>query len=937
MKNKKTLAFFTKSFDLIIVEALSIIFALITLSGIFSTVELKVYDFLLFLKNDIPQRQEVLLVNIDDRAIEEIGSWPWNRDIFADALIRMKELGAATVIFDIEYLSPGQTGIDPTALETLIPQNFADSQEEINNSIIELTQAVSQGFLPVEYVAEAGNDLVGFIEPIFSDLYSSVATGLFRDTDTYFGKSIGFFENTFLTVNAIAINIHRDIELDELMKNYFMIQSIIDPKNLVAKNTAYTREQFNQEKGFTPAIYKLMKYARGAGFPNVIVDDDGARRRIELVRESDGKYISQLVFAPILHILDTMEIERTNSQLIIHNALSPAETKRRDITIPLDKNGRMLINWIKPTFEKSFRSDSVYFLKEIDSIEQNIITSMRQLATFRLRTSDASYLSYYDTVQYLLSQYTDLNREKNMLLNLPIETLKEERDTLYTHYFDGRTQFFKDMTYLIYSEAEQEIYTRLAELTDENNAASMEDIKLSVQNIFTVMRSDYDLYMGRFQELQNIYKDSFCIIGYTGVGTSDLGVTPFHRSYANVGTHANIYNTILQEEFITPVPPYISFIGALAIAFLFVLLSRNKNIKRQNIIGILSIIIVPASGCVAMMFFNIYIQVFTPFLFLFLTYIGITLVRFIFSDQEKRFLRRAFSTYLSEDIISEIINDPSKLTLGGQEKNITALFTDIRSFSTLSEKVTPEQLVGILNKYLTKLSDKVLESHGTIDKYIGDAIVAFFGAPISMEDHAFQACRTAIRMKQAEAELNIKFIESGESPMELFTRIGINSGKMVVGNMGTETKMNYTIMGNDVNLAARLEGVNKVYGTWILLSEATWKEVEEQAKTDPTKKLLARRLDRVRVVGIDTPVQLYNLLDIYNEASGTSINMVNEFHIALDTYLEKDFEKARILFDNLKEKYPNDGAIHVFLNRCEVYCKEGVPPQWDGVVNLTSK
>ena len=203
------------------------------------------------------------------------------------------------------------------------------------------------------------------------------------------------------------------------------------------------------------------------------------------------------------------------------------------------------------------------------------------------------------------------------------------------------------------------------------------------------------------------------------------------------------------------------------------------------------------------------------------TFLLVSILKFIFSEQEKSFLRKAFTMYLSSDVVNQIVEDPSLLKLGGQEKQITALFTDIKSFSTLSEKVTPEHLVEILNKYLTVMSDIVLEQKGTIDKYIGDAIVSFFGAPIDLPDHASRACLAAVRMKQAEEKLNEEMMAANETPMPIYTRIGVNTGAMVVGNMGTNNKMNYTIMGNDVNLAARLEGVNKAYGTWILVSEST--------------------------------------------------------------------------------------------------------------------
>ena len=189
-------------------------------------------------------------------------------------------------------------------------------------------------------------------------------------------------------------------------------------------------------------------------------------------------------------------------------------------------------------------------------------------------------------------------------------------------------------------------------------------------------------------------------------------------------------------------------------------------------------------------------------------------------------------------------------------------------------------------------------------------------------------------MKKAEQALNEQLSEQGKLPMLLHTRIGINTGTMVVGNMGTDMKMNYTIMGNDVNLAARLEGVNKVYGSWILISESTW-NAANAGKNEG--KLLARRLDRVRVVGIEKPVRLYNLVGLKSELDGAYIECVNVFHNALECYEQKDFVQAKALFQKALALMPDDGPSSVFAARCDEFIKKGVGQNWDGVLTMTTK
>ena len=228
------------------------------------------------------------------------------------------------------------------------------------------------------------------------------------------------------------------------------------------------------------------------------------------------------------------------------------------------------------------------------------------------------------------------------------------------------------------------------------------------------------------------------------------------------------------------------------------------------------------------------------------------------------------------------------------------------------------------------MSDLILDERGTVDKYIGDAIVSFFGAPLEVSDHAACACRAAVKMKAAEALLNQRLFDTGEIPMPINTRIGINTGQMVVGNMGTDTKMNYTIMGNDVNLAARLEGVNKMYGSWILVSQSTWE--------DTNGEFLGRRLDRVRVVGINTPVQLYNIFSLKSEASERDLELIDFFEKGIDKYRDRDYVSALKIFEKCVNLNLDDGPSNAFAKKlAELVANPELAKTHDDIVNMTSK
>ncbi len=924
--------FFKNNLEYVAALLVFLFFLGLSLTGPGKTTEFGLYDTLLGIKPAATERTDILLVNIDDLAIEEIGAWPWSRDILADTLIRLREVGGKRAVFDIEYLSPGQTGVNRSYVKTDFPAEYEGVHGEILQYLKDFSDAIAAKSIPVTAVSEVGTEMSAYIDQRMNELSLSITGNIFRDNDLYFANALRYFGHAYLTINSLPINTNDDTKpAVEYARAHLMHTNVEDTDGLIIRDNAQFRREESQQKGISPAILPLISRAAGAGFPNVIIDNDGVRRRIELLSEYEGAYIGQLVFSPIIDILQPEKMVRKGQRLLLVQALDPADLEkgiRKDISIPLDEKGRFLVNWLKKNFadsekpeNSSFRHISIYAFKRCDEMEEKLVDNLKSITALSIQNSEG-YLSYHEAASWLLSGYQELQVWKAGLL--------DGTRTDFDQYLDSRKDFFDNYAQFLDGGFDTEIYNTFARFQEMTGDTKYEKMTESIRGNFDIYRSDYKAYLDQFNTLAEKCAGSFCILGNTGTATTDLGKNPFHKAYANVGTHANIYNTIMSEQFITPLPRWTSW----ALAFVLCLLCavafrRIPSLKARIAYGVFSSIFTFAFITALFAFFRIYVEMFVPLLSVVLTFILVSILKFIFSEQEKSFLRKAFTMYLSSDVVNEIVADPSKLKLGGQEKKITALFTDIKSFSTLSEQVSPEHLVHILNKYLTVMSDLVLEQKGTIDKYIGDAIVSFFGAPLDLADHASRACFAAVRMKQAEEKLNRELIASGEIPMPILTRIGINTGAMVVGNMGTDNKMNYTIMGNDVNLAARLEGVNKQYGTWILVSESTWNETGAL--------FLGRRLDRVRVVGIDTPVQLYNILAVRSEASGRMVQLVDRFNEAMDAYREKRFKDALILFSKCTETDPDDQASVIFRDRVRGMLKTGIPADWSDVVNMTNK
>jgi len=490
-------------------------------------------------------------------------------------------------------------------------------------------------------------------------------------------------------------------------------------------------------------------------------------------------------------------------------------------------------------------------------------------------------------------------------------------------------------------------YYLLQEILQEEPAAKIETISVQLSEKHPDLSGDIEdeadyivsllnaleINLSRHRELtesnKKTFNDNFVIIGRVDTGTTDYGANPFYGKYVNVGTHGVVLDTILSKSFIVCLDNIWKILFMLIfIPLFFMFTDKFAPVLRASLgfgtalfIFIASVLIFRLTG-----FFT------GPFGIVTAMAVAIIIreiISYSHSEKEKHFIRTAFSTYVSGDVVKEIISDPSRLQLGGTKRRMTAIFTDVKGFSTISEQLDPEELVSLLNKYLSAMSDVVLAEKGTIDKYEGDAIIAFFGAPLDLADHALRACVSAITMKKIEAELNKTIMEQKLSPSPLLTRIGVNTGDMVAGNMGTSNKMNYTIMGNAVNLAARLEGVNKQYGTWILASEYTVREAGDS--------LLYRRLDRVRVVGINEPVRLCELVDLADQASEQQKKLVKVFHEALDFFEKRDWKQAEKGFQEALSIMPGDSPSNMYLERCKQFIEKQPEDNWDGVYNLTSK
>jgi adenylate cyclase len=888
------------------------LFAALNQLDFYTGLERSVYDLLLHVKPAVPEDESLLFLDIDDTAIAQVGQYPWSRDIMAEGLILLREFEAAFAVFDIEYTEQSPRGVNVAFLNDEIPEIFQQEFTVIRQNIEDLFLALKNGMISLRDAEDYVQDLTGLTD-MSRDVLLDKVREISRNNDAYLGQAARLFGKAYFTVNMLPEK--EDIIPEELRS--YVLENIARKQIQPAED--FVPPPSIRAEDIRPAILPILRGAAGAGFPNVIVDSDGVRRRIDLVMEYEGHYFAQLAFSPLLDWLGNPAVELKNKQIVLRDA-GVGENLRRDIVIPMTEGYKFLINWPKAGYLESFRHLGYYSLVQHKRLEEDLLYNLKVM-------DQAGYLSYFKGDFALLDAYDYAN-------GILQEVLEGGDTALMDDYREVRETFFQAVSEYLNGPAEQQILDQVDallasdEISEEDKAAYRE-IGQQVPKVFGSTR-ELAMELAKVRKtLREAIPGAFCIIGWTGTSTTDIGVNPFEEEYMNVGTHASLVNTILQERFLDELPWWYGAILGAVMALVIALVIRKLNPLLSILIGIGFLIVVIAATGAFFLLSGWYLYLLTPVLTIFFTLFTMILIKFLLLEQEKSFIRNAFSHYLSTDVINELVADPDKLDLGGEKKYLTAMFTDVQGFSSISEKLDPTDLVALLNAYLTEMSDIIMNLRGTIDKYEGDAIIAFFGAPVPYEDHPARACRAAVRMKKIEQHLNEHFVHNNLSPSAVFTRIGINTGEMVVGNMGTKQKMDYTIMGNSVNLASRLEGVNKRYGTWILISEETY----NKAGPDFT----VRKMDRVRVVNIKEPVRLYELIDEKSSTDTNTMEAVELFHKGLELFEDRQWDAAIAEFHKTLKILPGDGPSEVFIKRCQGFQKKPPPASWDGVFNMSMK
>jgi len=429
------------------------------------------------------------------------------------------------------------------------------------------------------------------------------------------------------------------------------------------------------------------------------------------------------------------------------------------------------------------------------------------------------------------------------------------------------------------------------------------------------------------------FKNKIVFIGASVEELQDNKFTPFFsyggkkRKIPGVEVHANALSTLLRRDFIKLAPYWVNLVMIVAASFLTMLIVLATRATFGIIFGVLEILALLVTAFAFFSIQQIWLLVAAPVIAIVLSYLGNSVQLVVFERREQRFVRKVFSQFVSKSVVDEMLAAGEMPKFGGEKRELSILFSDVRGFTTYCEKHPEEVVVQRLNEYLTEMVEIVFRNQGTLDKFIGDAVMALFGAPYHYAEHAEKACVTACEMIASLRGIQKRWSAKAEDYFQI--GIGINTGTVIVGNMGSQQKFEYTVIGDEVNLASRLEGANKQYWTSIVISESTYAQVKRKARV--------RELDLVKVKGKKKPARIFELCSMEKLPAIEQDLLIGVYHQGLLQYKKREWYNALKEFKRVLRYFPSDGPSRVYVKRCLDFIMNPPPADWDGVYEFKTK
>ena len=885
-------------------------------------VELTTLDVRYRLRPPIRTESGLATIDIDSSLIDQVGVWPVSRRVYAEFIKVLCRYNARLVSLDVLFPDPGPNDIsadqvraarqalnaNPSRADDLLSHMLRSADDELAEEIghsgrVILAQTFRiPGLLPQNTSPELFLRGGGASEPRFSD-------------------SIGF-----------------DI-------------------------TAFSSRFVPQAVSAEPPFRQLMERAAGIGFAQTVQDEDGAVRNYPLFVHYKGRLYPSLAMMGVLTVvevpLDRVEI-RPGQYVRIPDALVSDEQGRRvsrDITVPVDRSLRMIVNWAGDylnTFTH-FPGNLVLRFGGVDVARRRIheyaddpggligegfAATVSELTSRELMTEVEAELAVRNLLLAQLAESMQAANSggKQLFIEQYAPDGDEETRRLLDHIW-MQVLWNREALHRLTSNPGQSDSALKRELNvpEERAASFLHSMKFLrfILNSGTDLDSWRPLYFfppvqvslegcGASIALSPLdLENKQVYIGLTATGTHDFNPMPFASRYPMIGLHVNAANTLLTQQFVRPLPAGLSWLLMLVCALTISFFAS----RLPPVSGVASGILLSGGYClITQLLFSragLWVPVTAGLSAFTVAYLTIVVSNFMKEQREKKTIRSAFSTYMNPSVVNQILKNPDMLQLGGERRLMTVFFSDLAGFTGASEQCTPEELVALLNEYLECMTRIIFRFEGTLDKYEGDGVMAFWNAPVSQEDHACRCCCAALDSVDClETFLKPKWRDENRPVLNM--RVGINTGEMIIGNMGSKIRMDYTVLGDAVNLGAHLEGVGKIYGTQIIISEQTYHCVADQ--------MVCRKLDCLRIKGRVEPVQVYELIcRKEDEAPGLGPALVS-FHEGLEHYRSRRWEQGVESFLTALHYNEKDSVCRLYLKRCEEYTGTPPPDSWDGTV-----
>ena len=953
-----------KNFPYIAISfSIIIIMSILAIMDVYDTVEHKFLDMRFNSRGRIDTRDDIATLDIDVRALQTEGKWdPWSREKHIPVVEAAGQHGMDALAFDIYFIEESERNLNISALDGV--ENSSLTLDGIKNLFpnpdFDLSSAASkakniyfaQSFKPQPKKREEVKKRTDKQELRLSRMEEA---GLFIDIDagqypTLFDFYDGEFPvETFIDSSEGVFFFQAKSDPDGIMRKYPLVgryenrlfPSISLALALLHYNVPFENVNINPGKNLTIPLEEPDEFGREE--IKIPINEEGMMQVNWAGNWEDSEGNFDLMHYPYNVLKDFKETEYSNYILAEFKKLS--NTKYEGNAKAAYKPALEIINGPKKDI--------------LDAVKQTMMMGAIEGWIIANPTGGAS--DFKKAPPFIFNEIKNNNLIANKMIEstsfVSLDDMMGEGLLLFDHGL-------ADYEFITIAELRKELDKRIS----DSNIDDIKGLKKTRANLSKIERN--------YQIISNLnkhnmideqrplffYPNSQRLIagkekkgnarlivpfefvgkklyyGLTATGTHDLNPMPFNPRYPMVGLHANALNTILNDDLITEIDKayviLILFIIGGLLSFAIPALSPS-----QGGLAIFGLIVGYSYLCFWLFAnHNIWLELFGPVFSLFIGYLGITVYNYIQEEKNKQFLKESFGTYVSPELIDQMYESGEEPSLGGEEGYNTAFFTDIQSFSAFSEKLTASELVALLNQYLTDMTDVLLENNGTLDKYIGDAIVAFYGAPIEIKDHEYWACKTAIKMQENLDVLRKEWQSEGDRWPEIVhnmqNRIGISSGQMVTGNMGSEARMNYTMMGDNVNTAARLESSAKQYGIYIQIADSTYQAVKDQ--------MVVRDLDLVKVVGKNEPVKVWELISETGKEPDKYKKILSAYNEALELYKNQSWDKAIEAFkasDALEDMFPGrkTNPSRIYIPRCEHFQANPPGDDWDGVWTLTSK